>query len=318
MSKLDPQDVPYLVYGLGWSCMFLSITCSCYIVFRVVGRWKREGILPLTVRFPFYIAFTDLFLAFSLFLDQVHDVLYHSNWDGVMCKLTATIVGIAVFTNMTLVLCISIATYYAVVLGRSLDFGKYDWKLFLAVILFASTAAFAGLPSAGPSRYWCFDRSYAADKSLSIMALCVEFTIFTSIFIFSSMVYLRIRKLMRQSQILDNADSGITSEIHGTQSSSFAPKSKRISTVDNVGAKKNVKGNRFTKMSKKAGRKVLSYILNYFIQWTSAVPTTVGNLFDYYEDWTVILANIGMNCGGMLNLFWFIRNEGWIDTAEEE
>ncbi|KAJ3324132.1 hypothetical protein HDV06_000673 [Boothiomyces sp. JEL0866] len=287
MNYTDPQDAAGIVYGIGWSFMFISIICSTYIVCRVSLRWRKVGALPLTLRFPFYIALTDIFLAIVELTDQIHDVLYGSNWDGVMCKIAATLVGIAVFTNMSLILCISMATYFSVVLERNLNFGKHDWKLFVYVLSFSTLMSLAGLPSAGPSRY-----CYAPDKSLSIMGLCIEFTIFIAVFFFSSQVYLKIRTIMEHTKILDQCNSINDSSISSPHEKPVKGKSIYTRYSEST---KSTRHSIFTKMSKTASRKVLSYILNYFIQWTSAVPTTIGNLFDYYPNWTAVLCDMGMN-----------------------
>lgn len=120
------------------------------------------------------------------------------------------------------------------------------------------------------------------------MGLCVEFSIFLAVFFFSSQVYMKIRTVMEHTKILDQGNS-IYASSNIDQLKSKAPGTRKSESVQSS------RNSRFKKMSDTASRKVLSYILNYFIQWTSAVPTPVANLFDYYPNWTAILCDMGMN-----------------------
>ncbi|KAJ3314451.1 hypothetical protein HDV04_000413 [Boothiomyces sp. JEL0838] len=287
------------VYGFGWTFMHLSIVCSAFVVFRITLTYYRRGMLPLTLRFPFYIALTDLLLSFSLMLDQYHNVLFHKDWEGFMCNFTATLVGVAVFSNMILVCCVTLITYSSVVRQRPLDLGSGDWKLVATVLGCSLTLAGVSIPSTGKSKYWCYGQDFDPQKSIQIMSAGLEFLMFGAILFFSAQVYLVIN---RNIQMLVSVGGG-----HGKANQSSLPETKlsvmnenSVAPSDNSVAKtanesqissKKTKSGKKTKdikqLSDAAARKILMFILNYFIQ-----------------------------CGGILNFIAITVNEGWSDAVD--
>ncbi|KAJ3324139.1 hypothetical protein HDV06_000680 [Boothiomyces sp. JEL0866] len=268
------------VYGFGWVFMHLSILCSAFIVFRIALTYYRRGMLPLTLRFPFYIALTDLLLSFSLMLDQYHNVLFHEDWDGFMCNFTATLVGVAVFSNMILVCCVTLITYSSVVRQRPLDLGPGDWKLVATVLGFSLTLAGISIPSTGKSKYWCYGKDFDPQKSIQVMSAGLEFLMFGAILYFSAQVYLVINKNI---QMLASVGGG-----HGKANQSSLPETKisianensvaktensvaKTANESQLSSKKTKSGGKKNKdikqLSDAAARKILMFILNYFIQW---------------------------------------------------
>ncbi|KAJ3319507.1 hypothetical protein HDV06_006240 [Boothiomyces sp. JEL0866] len=271
------------VYGIGWIFMHLSILCSAIIVFRILYLYKTRGFLPLTLRFPFYIAFTDLSLSFSLMLDQYHNVLFGKDWDGFMCNFTATLVGVAVFSNMILVFCISLITYLSVVRGVALDLGFGDWKLFLVVVGCSALLAGISIPSTGKSKYWINYSDYATDKSIQIMSVALETVLFCAITYFSLKVILVIQsalKILRNVQgvalssletRVEVIDTQHTPTLHSQVKISSASDDIRPNSTEEKSTKKRAAPKDIKTLSHTAVRKILMYIMNYFIQWFAIV-----------------------------------------------
>ncbi|KAJ3276631.1 hypothetical protein HDV01_004164 [Terramyces sp. JEL0728] len=271
----DVADASSYVYGFGWVFMCLSILCSNYVAFRIGYTYKKRGRLPVTLRFPFYIACTDLMLSYSLMFGQSHNVVYNEDWDGVMCHFTATLVSIAVFSNMILIFCITLITYFSVVKNRPLDLGSRDWKLVLT----------------------CYGKDYDPQKLIQILSTGLEILMFIGVLYFSANVYLVINKniqlLKAANSKLDNIPMSTLPEtkISIAQSSTFEKASNTEKEVSSPTKKSHyqAKTERIKKLSDAAARKILMFILNYFIQWTSVVPYCLGSLFNYYADWVYII-----------------------------
>ncbi|KAJ3319348.1 hypothetical protein HDV06_006375 [Boothiomyces sp. JEL0866] len=297
------QDARGLVYGVGFTIMQLSAICSIYIIVRIVSRWVRLGKRPITLRFPFYIAITDLMLYGSLMADQLHDVIFSKNWDEPMCKITATAVSISGFSNMMLVCSVTFITFSTIVLGKHVDLGAGDWKLLLTVAIFAILMGFVTIPSAGSSWYWCYEEMFANNKTIQILVILVEVTLFLLTFFFAVKVWI---VLMNAQNAVRELESGSTNR----ESISVFDKYTVSTTAK---PQRNYKRERLLEV---AARKIMTFVLNYFIQWSGTTPYILMSVFDIYEDWMIVLCTIGMNCGGILNMIGFIRNEGWVDHED--
>ncbi|KAJ3324130.1 hypothetical protein HDV06_000671 [Boothiomyces sp. JEL0866] len=147
---------------------------------------------------------------------------------------------------------------------------------------------------------------------------------FGAILFFSSRVYLLISKniqmLKHVGNRLDNAPMSSLPESRATikNETSVGMPADYDKPVHSKQSNFQKKHRSVKKLSDAAAKKILMFILNYFIQWTSVVPYCIGSVFNYYADWAAILCNIGMNCGGILNFIAIYINEGWKDTVEIE
>lgn len=159
MSRpIPPQDARGLIYGSGMTMMQLSLVCSSYIIYRVLKRWKQIKRRPITLRFPFYIAITDILLYIAVMTDQLHDVIFGDSWTGPMCTITACMVAIASSANMALICSVSFQAYASIVLKSPLDLGKHDWKLLLTIGTFVITIVMIVFTGTGQSWYWCYEQ----------------------------------------------------------------------------------------------------------------------------------------------------------------
>ncbi|KAJ3301072.1 hypothetical protein HDV03_001449 [Kappamyces sp. JEL0829] len=301
-TQFDPMDLPHIVYGVGFTLMGMSLLCSFYICGRVILRWRRLGMMPMTLRFPFYIAITDIMLSASLLLDQSYPAIHRVNWPDWMCVLTAVVVSFAVMSNMSLVAAVTFTTYSAVCRSRPIVTGYGDWKLLGGCALFALVMALISIPGAGASRYWCYAKNYSADKSIVIVVTLVEFTMFGLTTLFAGFVVREVyRNKARKARLqnlghfapssIQTANGGLSSVKSAVSAASPTPSSKSAVPSDSSAVKKET-------IEDIAARKMLMFVFNYMAQWSSVVPYCLGSIFEYYDNWTVILCNIGMNCGG--------------------
>ncbi|KAJ3313282.1 hypothetical protein HDV04_002266 [Boothiomyces sp. JEL0838] len=174
--QLPPEDAAPLIYGVGITLMQFSLFGSFYVIYRVLYKWKKDRAKPITLKFPFYIAITDIFLYISCMFNYVHNVIYRKDWDGLSCKLVAAAAGFSAASNMILVASISVVVYCSTVLRRPLDLGKHDWKLMLFVFGFALMMEGIAFSSNGQSWYWCYETMYSPNKAVSIVSLVVDTT----------------------------------------------------------------------------------------------------------------------------------------------
>jgi hypothetical protein len=297
----DPMTSYYLVFGLGWSMMLISLVASAYIIFTVFSRYRKDGTVGMSIRFPMYIAFTDVGMSVSLLTNQMHSVLYWRTWTGWQCKFTAAHVAFWVIANMTQTTIIAVVTYLRVVKEMHIDTGKFDWKLLSVVYGHALFWALVGIPSYGPSRYWCYQENYGENKAAGLIITGIEFVLF-GITAVSFMFVLNVLQKNRS-----RAD---------VKTKTLSP-SQMTSMANAINSAQSSLKEKYASMETKATRKMMLYIFNFFIQWTSVVPYCFGSAFDYYPDWFYVLCTIGMNCGGLLNIISFLINETPRKTAEE-
>jgi hypothetical protein len=260
----DPMTSYYLVFGLGWSTMSVSVLASIYIIYAVFSRYRRDGAVGMSIRFPMYIALTDVGMSVSLLTNQTHSVLYWRTWSGWQCKFTAAFVAFWAIANMTQTTVIALVTYLRVVREWNIDTGRLDWKLFSVVYGHSLFWALVGIPSYGPSRYWCYQENYGQNKAAGLIITGIE----SLLFCVTAVCFMSVLNVLQKNR---------------------TRKSASIET--------------------KATRKMMLYIFNFFIQWTSVIPYCFGSALDYYPDWFYILCTIGMNCGGVLNIISFLINE---------
>ncbi|KAJ3322806.1 hypothetical protein HDV06_002667 [Boothiomyces sp. JEL0866] len=250
--QMPVEDAATLIYGLGLTLMQFSLFGSVYVIYRVIYKWRQDGAKPITLRFPFYIAFTDIFMYTSCMLNFVHNAIYRSDWDGVTCKIVAAANGFSAASNMILVASISVVVYCSTVLRRPLDLGKHDWKLLAFVSAFALLLEGMAYPSNGQSWYWCYENMYSTSKIVSIISLLVDSSMFMVVVVCGTFVLIEIHKVKKSKKLTaQRAKSIINSKSIHSEDPVIAPKKQMESD----------------EVLKRSARKILTFIVNYFIQW---------------------------------------------------
>ncbi|KAJ3363870.1 hypothetical protein HDU91_002843 [Kappamyces sp. JEL0680] len=313
----DPtvQAVPmpgyWFVYGLGFPLMQLSFLASLYVLVRIIRKGWKEGSLPLALRFPFYIAITDLLGWAGHMNNQLYPMITgHTRPIGAGCTAASMYVAFAVFSNMSLIASIALLSYLTVCRHYKLDFGVYDWKLFVIVLVLSLIMAALGASSSGPSYYWCFFQPYSS-KLFPIITAVVEVGMFNVVLVCFVLVWRTIR-----GAALNKASVHSTSSITAKSTSSWRRDEESSSQMVHYSNRQQGPG-RGESVESVATRKMLLYTFNYFLTWGPTVPYVIGGLVDYYGDWTYVLTNVSINLGGILNAAALIRNEGIFDKYNQ-
>ncbi|KAI8894737.1 hypothetical protein BC833DRAFT_623679 [Globomyces pollinis-pini] len=294
----DPREAKYLVYGLGLPIGFISFICSCYILVRVYLRYKRKGSLPVAVRFPFYLALIEMYSFINIAYNQLHVVLTGHLLPGESCRIGALFFSFGPLSHYIMVAVYSTILYFQIGLTRTVNTGKYDWKLLLVVFGGAIACSFAIYNDYGASRYWCFCKNGSVSSPIMLVYFFFETVMFITIVVF---YYLTMTALRKLEDVHRSRGAGKSTAFGMSTTGKF----NREEAVNQLKSIQNIENI----MSKK----MMGYITNFFIQWCPVVVYIASGIFNYYPDWVYVICNIGLNSGGWLNLITYIKNEGWND-----
>jgi hypothetical protein len=180
------------------------------VIWLVFKKYRKEGQIAISQRFPFYIAVTDIGLSISLLSNQMHSVLYRKTLTGGLCTIFSTLIAFTGLTNMTIVTSIAVLTYLRVCKAKDIDTGPYDWKLHATVWGNGLLWATVGIPSFGPSKYWCYQEMYAPNKSAGLVVIGVNFTLYAIAALCFLAVLKRLQKYRRKDQQLTKQQAHTT------------------------------------------------------------------------------------------------------------
>ncbi|CAG8469962.1 11241_t:CDS:2 [Ambispora leptoticha] len=172
---------------------------------------------------------------------------------------------------------ISIATYLEVARRIHVNFGRYDYRLFLmmTVLTFLSVFPKVMLTTYGPHLYWCAEKN-SLTNFLSIM-ITVGIPILTTIICF---IRIRISLAKRRFIRLNNAD------LVGDRT---------VKTEEEI-------------IIGKVARYVLVFVLQYIPMLVFAILVFIRRSHQT-QTWSYVLLIFGFSCGGIGNAINFILSE---------
>ncbi|CAG8732706.1 9967_t:CDS:2 [Cetraspora pellucida] len=133
-----------------------------------------------------------------------------------------------------------------------------------------------GIPSFGPSGYWCYTNQY--NPTIPIIIIVLNFLIIlTTLFCYIA----TLREVNFQQKLVKNLNSG---------------------------------GSRLSRIELVVARKITGYILMFILQWTPTMFYVVGQIFDFNTIWMYTLTEVFGNSGGIGNMILFLINEKWKDN----
>src|SRR3989442_148489 len=141
----------------------------------------------MTLRVPMYIAITDSFVMITHLVNISHMATSQKPWEDISCKFIGGLSFFFQFMNIFLVGGVAFTTFLRVKRGRCFSLGKYDYKLFIGMLIpsLISTVIFSG--NYGPNKYWC--AANFNDVVLAIYSLCIiTFIITASLFFYISII----------------------------------------------------------------------------------------------------------------------------------
>ncbi|CAJ0912099.1 1639_t:CDS:2, partial [Entrophospora sp. SA101] len=200
----------------------------------------------MSLRFPYYIALTG---------KLGYGAAYREPLESPACEVISSLLVFSTALTIHLVAAISVTTWLRVVREVNIDFGKYDYKLWVPVFSIAIIDMSLSVRGTPKQKYWC-----APDESNEI---------------FSTMIA--------------DHNSSISNGSEGT-------------TISNSLLK--------DKLERKVYKKVMTYILVFILQYTSALINKIANLLNHKYELLAIIALVGLNLGIFGNFFQYIINEG--------
>jgi hypothetical protein len=321
----DEMSNFYLVFGIGWTILFASLISSIAVIYSVWNKFTKDGNLAMSQRFPLYIAITDIGLSLSLLGNQMHSVLYRKTLTGVLCQAMSVSIAFTGLTNMSIVTSIAVLTYLRVCKSKEIDTGPYDWKLHAIVLPNSIFWSCLGIPSFGPSKYWCYQEMNSPNKIAGSLVLLNNFGLFgiTAVCFAAVLRHLhrfRIGKTsLTKPPLRSNHSTDVMSAVpnelpasrHDLRATSKLGNHQAMSVsmgFAGMNAQPTL-AERYDNVEHRATTKILLHTISFFIQWSSTVPYCLGSILNYNEDWTYIVCTIGMNMGGVLNLLAYIINQ---------
>ncbi|CAH1757898.1 14008_t:CDS:2 [Entrophospora sp. SA101] len=231
------------------------------------------------VRLPMYIAINNALSAVSYSANAIGTLVIGIPWAGKACKIYGFFDTFIISMSVTLIAVVAVKTYLKVIRSLYLDTGRYDYKIYLITIITALIISCIGLPSYGPSKYWC--RTSPGEWSLAILlSLLISFTAILCLFCYSRIIYM-IFTIKRPDSSVNGGRRGINNE-----------------------------------QQKTATCKILIYTFNYLIQWTPTLPFILGVANSDDPIWVYYLYVLSTNIGSVSNAIQYIFNEKYYIIAD--
>ncbi|CAI2173723.1 18065_t:CDS:2 [Funneliformis geosporum] len=146
----------YIVSGVSLLFLQLNWIGSLYIFYRTFIKWRSStcNAIPLSLRFPFYIAITDFGLAVPHTINIAYTMIYKRTLSSPTCEFFGGLMNTFLLLNLLMIGFIAITTWLRVVQEISFNFGKYDYKLWAIIIGIALTLDCVSFGEFGASKYW--------------------------------------------------------------------------------------------------------------------------------------------------------------------
>ncbi|KAJ2987740.1 hypothetical protein HDV02_005976, partial [Globomyces sp. JEL0801] len=208
--------------------------------------------LPVAVRFPFYLALIEMYSFINIAYNQLHVVLTGHLLPGESCKLGALFFAFGPLSHYIMVAVYSTILYLQIGLQKTINTGKYDWKLLSFVFgvgVGSSVSIYSGY---GESRYWCFGKNGLGSSPTMLVAFFFETVMFHIIVI---SYYLTMKSLRKLENVHRDNGAGKSTAFGMSTTGQF----NREEAVNQLKSIQNIENI----MSKK----MMGYITNFFIQW---------------------------------------------------
>lgn len=167
LQQLLPKLKAYSI--ILFTVKILNLLGSLFVLVACFRRWliKQES-FTIDYRFPMYMALTDIGLFATFMANQygispfLHPITPQNPFfipkvlSSPGCEIVAYLIYVLIIINSSLVVIMTITTYFSVYRKKSIFLGRYDWRLFFWAILYGGVFGAAGFPSIGKSDFWCF------------------------------------------------------------------------------------------------------------------------------------------------------------------
>ncbi|CAJ0749673.1 6056_t:CDS:2, partial [Entrophospora sp. SA101] len=250
-NTIGGDNLIYTVLIVSLVIIICNFIGCAYIILRTYLRWRKSrSAIPMSLRFPYYIALTG---------KLGYGAAYREPLESPACEVISSLLVFSTALTIHLVAAISVTTWLRVVREVNIDFGKYDYKLWVPVFSIAIIDMSLSVRGTPKQKYWC-----APDESNEIFSTMIVVSILSllSIIIFC---YLYVLILIKKA----DHNSSISNGSEGT-------------TISNSLLK--------DKLERKVYKKVMTYILVFILQYTSALINKIANLLNHKYELLAIIA----------------------------
>ncbi|CAG8604319.1 9831_t:CDS:2, partial [Ambispora leptoticha] len=220
-------------------------------------------------RLPFYIALTDLNLMITQFLNLIHSVIYRSPWSYPFCQFLGFAVEEAQCLNQFLFTIVAVSIYLKISKDSKIDLGRYDWKLFTLMFILTMLAT---IPPIKIDAYGA-QESWCGLKPGNQFASLYFLLLAVANLLITAVSYIKILLKLRKSRY---------------ESSSSTHNSKSIEN--------------------RVAKKIALHVLVFLLQWLPVNIYTITFYMEITDFWTMIVAAIGINMGGIGNALAYAYN----------
>ncbi|CAG8519852.1 10431_t:CDS:2 [Ambispora leptoticha] len=271
----------YTVFTFIYTFFVLSSIGSSYVIYRTYVKWKNNKFesLPMSLRLPFYTVTTDFFITSTFAINTSYGAAYAVPWFSPVCEMVGALSVWTQCLNVFLFLVVSMSTYLRVCRQMRINYGKYDYKLFLTVFVMATLPL---LPASinngyGPQKWWCAGASQT--RLVGILALVIQL----SIFVLTGFAYLRILMLLayQSQQVHEESDPSLS------------------------------------KLEYRVTRNIARYILLFLLQWIPVFVSVIAYIFEIEDTWMYMIEPVG-GFGGIGNAILYIINEGFSHKSNND
>ncbi|KAI8893511.1 hypothetical protein BC833DRAFT_652849 [Globomyces pollinis-pini] len=224
------------LFGITLGSMLLSLGCSLYVILSVARRFKSKQPLETFLKFPLYLAITDVYLNIVLLLNEGHTNLYDKPWGGYRCIVFAAMLRFGLLFQVNLVFFLAYLSYYAICKGKIIQLGYADWKLHTLAFSCSIIITMVNYNDFGSTLFIC----YLSDNTMGKYIVVYIQTIYIiAIGTFVTKTYVHFRKLLDKlntTQELErngnwfSEDKSITSSSIGVNGSSVGKFHGKLAT----------------------------------------------------------------------------------------
>ncbi|CAG8508200.1 17945_t:CDS:2 [Funneliformis caledonium] len=167
----------YIVSGVSLFFLQLNWIGSLYIFYRTFIKWRSSSrkTIPLSLRFPFYIAITDFGLAVPHTINIAYTMIYKRTLSSPACEFFGGLMITFILLNLLLIGFIAITTWLRVVKEIIFNFGKYDFKLWVIIAGIALISDCVSFSEFGASKYCSRINSIENQVTLKIFRYILMF-----------------------------------------------------------------------------------------------------------------------------------------------
>ncbi|PKY48394.1 hypothetical protein RhiirA4_445320 [Rhizophagus irregularis] len=281
------------VVDLSLTMLALGFIGCFYVFYRIYKQWiLNKKSLVMIHKLPYYTACIDMLLNANFLVNIMHTAIRGRVWDDPVCQLMSVFNWAFISINLCFYCVIAITTYLRICHEKYFDYGRYDYKLWLIVLITSTILQIINIPNHGGRKYWC------AGKPGQVRSPMILFVMITSSLLIVCFCYMNI--LVR---------------IINIQNPSISALSKDSANENGIG---NDVLEQRAEIERRAAKKILSYVVIFIMQWVPVQISAAARFFLNDHTWVYLVTSIGRSFGGIGNAIQYVLNEGWVTRESTE